>query len=54
MGQGGKGGWNLYLNEFLNKTGIVTFRFRVSERTFRDEIETEIGGNPRFLGESPL
>ena len=23
-GKGGQGGWNLYLNEVLNKTGIVT------------------------------
>ena len=24
-GKGGQGGWNLYLNEVFNKTGIVTF-----------------------------
>ena len=47
-GKGGQGGWNLYLNEVLNKTGIVT---RLGCRNERYDTKSyEIGESPIFEG----
>ena len=51
-GKGGQGGWNLYLNEVLNKTGIVTLTLVIGMHiTRRNRV---FGGvSPVFGRESP-
>ena len=51
-GKGGQGGWNLYLNEVLNKTGIVTLSLVIGMHIMRRN-QPKSWGIPDFWGESP-
>ena len=52
-GNGGPRGWNLYLNEFFNKTGIITFSLVIGMHFTRQNWPKswEI---PDFLGNLPV
>ena len=55
-GKGEQGGWNLYLNEIFNKTGIVTLILVIGMhimRRNRPKLHFP-GGFPNFWRESPL
>ena len=50
MGQGGKGGWNLYLNEVFYKTGIVTSDWGVVTHITTRNRTRNRGKSPIFGG----